>query len=305
MLDDLVSVIETLQQRIRDYGTSLRENETRTRMALIDPLLTALGWDVSDPALVTPEYNAGTGRRDDDFPDYALLRNDTKPVALVEAKRLGTPLRSQERQLFGYCNKADVEFGVLTDGSNWRLYEMSKSGDKLIDTIPITGTTLMVHQIAMRLLPLWYRNLIPNPSPSPGPVPNGGDNPRLPESENLSSYNPERGARAPTSVRFPGKEEHDVKNWRYLMVEAVKWLWSQGLLTENMVPVRYSRNSSRFSVNSEPVHGTGAKFFSSVRVEGTPFYIEGQGGVEMPGRVRSLLNHCGVNPGDVWLKVDP
>ena len=50
MLDDLVSVIETLQQRIREHGATLRENETRTRMALINPLLTALSWDVSDPA---------------------------------------------------------------------------------------------------------------------------------------------------------------------------------------------------------------------------------------------------------------
>ena len=34
MLDDPVGVIETLQQRIRDHGATLRENETRTRMAL-------------------------------------------------------------------------------------------------------------------------------------------------------------------------------------------------------------------------------------------------------------------------------
>ena len=39
MLDDLVSVIETLQLRIHDHAAMLRENETRTRMALIDPLL--------------------------------------------------------------------------------------------------------------------------------------------------------------------------------------------------------------------------------------------------------------------------
>ena len=67
-LDDLVSVIETLQQRIRDHGESLRQNEIRTRAALIDPLLTALGWDVADPGLVMPEYDV-SGRK----ADYALL----------------------------------------------------------------------------------------------------------------------------------------------------------------------------------------------------------------------------------------
>ena len=54
-LDDLAQVIETIQQRIRDHGDSLRQNETRTRMALIDPLLQALGWDVADPGLVLAE----------------------------------------------------------------------------------------------------------------------------------------------------------------------------------------------------------------------------------------------------------
>ena len=56
-LDDLVQVIETVQKRIRDHGDSLRQNEIRTRVVLIDPLLTALGWDVADPGLVTAEYD--------------------------------------------------------------------------------------------------------------------------------------------------------------------------------------------------------------------------------------------------------
>ena len=57
LLDDLVKVIETLKERIATHGATLRENETRTRMALIDPLLQALGWDTSEPAVVLPEYD--------------------------------------------------------------------------------------------------------------------------------------------------------------------------------------------------------------------------------------------------------
>ena len=49
LLDDLVTAIQTVQQRIREHGTSLSQNEYRTRLALIDPMLNALGWDVSDP----------------------------------------------------------------------------------------------------------------------------------------------------------------------------------------------------------------------------------------------------------------
>ena len=48
-LSDLVARIELLQARIRSHKIVLQGNETRTRMALIDPLMHALGWDVSDP----------------------------------------------------------------------------------------------------------------------------------------------------------------------------------------------------------------------------------------------------------------
>ena len=48
-LDDLISVTETLKERLRTHQSVLQGNETRTRMALIDPLLSALGWDTADP----------------------------------------------------------------------------------------------------------------------------------------------------------------------------------------------------------------------------------------------------------------
>ena len=63
-LDDLVSVIETLKERVQTHRQDLQANETRTRMALIDPLLQALGWDTTDPALVLPEYEVSGSRAD-------------------------------------------------------------------------------------------------------------------------------------------------------------------------------------------------------------------------------------------------
>ena len=50
-LDDLVQVIETLRQRISDHREFLSQNEIRTSgLHWIDPLLTALGWDVFRPS---------------------------------------------------------------------------------------------------------------------------------------------------------------------------------------------------------------------------------------------------------------
>ena len=68
-LDALVSAIESLQERIRRDHETIGSNEIRTRTALVDPLLNALGWDTADPAMVIPEYAAGGGAA-----DYALLK---------------------------------------------------------------------------------------------------------------------------------------------------------------------------------------------------------------------------------------
>ena len=82
LLDELVDVIQTIQDRIRDHGASLRENETRTRMALIDPLLQALGWDTADPGLVTPVQPYVPGSR--------LCKRTGYPVSCADQwKRLG------------------------------------------------------------------------------------------------------------------------------------------------------------------------------------------------------------------------
>ena len=108
-LEDLICCVELLKERIQSHGASLRENETRTRMALIDPLLHALGWDVSDPGVVTPEYKVAGG-----LADYALLRPDGRPVATVEAKRLGAGLVSHRMQMLNYANADGIAYAGLT-----------------------------------------------------------------------------------------------------------------------------------------------------------------------------------------------
>ncbi|MCY4172856.1 MAG: hypothetical protein OXF25_02020 [Cyanobacteria bacterium MAG CAR3_bin_5] len=120
--DDLLGVIEILKERIRIHRQLLQQNETRTRVALIDPLLTALGWDVSDPGLVTPEYSVGQGRV-----DYALNGSNVIPAAIVEAKRLDHVLKDDERmQMLNYANMKGVRYAAVTDGNIWELYEVFK-----------------------------------------------------------------------------------------------------------------------------------------------------------------------------------
>ena len=48
-LENLLTLIEKLQERIDSHGDALKKNEMLTRYALIDPLLRELGWDTEDP----------------------------------------------------------------------------------------------------------------------------------------------------------------------------------------------------------------------------------------------------------------
>lgn len=115
MLDELVGCIDELKDRISKYRNSLNENETRTRMQLIDPLLRVLGWDVSDPRYVIPEFKVSDG-----WADYALLRDGGKPAAMVEAKKLDEPLKPTHRaQMLKYAIELGIPYTGLTDGNHW------------------------------------------------------------------------------------------------------------------------------------------------------------------------------------------
>ena len=155
LLDELVTAVETVQSRIREHGNPLSQNEYRTRISLIDPILNALGWDVSDPKLVTPEYQAGNGRA-----DYALLGSDEKPKAFIEAKRLNEPLDSHQDQVFKYTWDQKVFYGALTDGNRWVLEDVTAAFSgregRLLD---ITLASETAYQCALKLLLLWHPTL--------------------------------------------------------------------------------------------------------------------------------------------------
>lgn len=313
-LDDLVSVIETLQQRIRDHGPVLRENETRTRMALIDPLLTALGWDVSDPAAVTPEYSV-SGR----WADYALLRSDGQPAATIEAKKLGESLASHRMQMLNYSNASGVEYAGLTDGDHWELYEVFQRGqleDRRILDVSIDN--LPAHELALKLLLLWRPNLSSGkaiPADEPVLVANASIEQEAsatvsqthtsPDWIALSNYNPPGGSPHPTSIRFPDSEERPVNQWHETLTHTVGWLYANGRLNAGNVPVENS-TGHRYVVSNGTTHPNGETFGNPASVEGTPFWVNiNLNAAQVRRYIQILLNHCGISPDTVWLKVEP
>jgi hypothetical protein len=115
----LATVLAQVRARIvRLRGTAV--NEQNTKAALITPILRALGWDLEDVDEVCHEYR----RLSADNPvDYALLILRT-PRLFVEAKPLDANLddRHWADQILVYAMHAGVEWVVLTNGDEYRIY---------------------------------------------------------------------------------------------------------------------------------------------------------------------------------------
>ena len=314
-LDDLVALIELLQARLQSHKAALRENETRTRMALIDPLMRALGWDVSDPGVVTPEYKVSGG-----WADYALLRPDGRPAATVEAKKLGDSLASHRMQMLNYANAAGIDYAGLTDGNHWELYNVFKRGpleERRILEVSIANAP--AHESALKLLLLWRPNLEPGQPVAAGdiilgeyrrptPTPPGGKQNPSPRSKSpawiaLSKYSPPSGTQCPAAIRFWDESERILSSWYEILTLAVEKLYVEGLLTVDDVPIQW-RSKRTYSVHTEPVHPTGIPFANHKSINGTPLFVNvhlSAGGVRR--NTKRLLQRCGKNPADVYLQI--
>ncbi|MBK7877785.1 MAG: type I restriction enzyme HsdR N-terminal domain-containing protein [Planctomycetes bacterium] len=111
--------IADVRRRIQRAG-SKGLNEENTKATLLEPLLRALGWDIEDVDEVAREFRV---KSRDKPVDYALLVL-REPKLLVEAKGLGENLddRRWANQIMGYAAVAGVEWIVLTDGNEYRIY---------------------------------------------------------------------------------------------------------------------------------------------------------------------------------------
>lgn len=308
-LDDLVVCIKLLQERMRLHDAALRENETRTRMALIDPLLQALGWDVSDPGVVTPEYKVS-----DRWADYALLRPEGKPAATLEAKKLGEALVPHRMQMLNYANASGIDYAGLTDGNHWELYDVFERGqleERRILEVSIARTP--AHESALKLLILWRPNLASRqpveangsifdedsktPPPPPPPPP--------PDWIALSQYTPPSGAPCPAAIKFWDGSERKLSSWNEILTLVVEKLYAERLLVTDHAPIQWSKGT--YSVHTEPVHPTGKPFANYKCIDGTRLFVNvNLNAGQVRENTKKLLQRYGKDPSvDVFLQVAP
>ena len=308
-LESLLKLVETLRCRMDEHSDALRQSEALTRYALIDPLLRELGWDTADPARVIPEYRSGVGSS-----DYALLLNG-KPVMMVEAKKLGTPLRdSVLSQGINYCLMEGTKHFTVTDGQCWEIYETHRPvpiDEKRIVAFDLKGQSPAAE--SLKALALWRAGVesghvaaaqvpvVETIQDQPTPMePSASDpQPTTPHPDEhgwkpLSELDPQPGSVPPVEVQFPGGSVAPVTAWNSILVEAVRWLINGNHLNTSHLPIQ-TPNSIAYRVSASPAHPSGNQFHSREQIG--MFYVEKHGNVgQILNATRFIIEHVGQDP---------
>lgn len=140
MQNQIKEQLRSLAERIAQTKNKIQSEEA-TKTAYIMPFLQIMGYDVFDPEEVIPEFTADIGTKVNEKVDYALVLNG-KPEVLIECKKCTHDLNIQnESQLLRYFNVTNAEFGILTNGIQYKFYTDTQSPNQM-DTEPFFSIDL-------------------------------------------------------------------------------------------------------------------------------------------------------------------
>ena len=310
-LDDLNELVDTLKKRIEQHKDVLGKNETATRYALIDPLLTALGWDLQDPEQVQTEYSTGDGRA-----DYAMLAggDSSRPRLVIEAKKLGRPIGDGINQSITYCVGRGIPYFVVTNGRDWTAYETHKPvpvTDKRIVDFSLTDPA---QATVMKMLWLWRGNfesespIVPvapdRPAPqqtvTPAPPPAPAESPSSMQRPNrgtpLGEFNPNRRDHPPAALLFSDGTEKEITNWYEFQTLVVEWLIETDRLTKADCPVEGPRGG--LLVTTSPKHQQ-TKKIEHAKLEGDLYIHSDKDAPSHVNAAKEILRTRGVDLSDV------
>ncbi len=309
-LENLLTLIEKLQERIDSHGDALRQSEALTRYTLIDPLLRELGWDTEDPDVVVPEYRV----QNNQIADYVLYQ-DGDPAIVIESKKLAEPLRGGKALDQGilYCAYTGAGYFLLTDGNSWEVYESGKTSP--ITSFDLTGGSAA--DACLKALALWRPSVISGEvAVGETPVIGLPDDPQSAiesqpaeetpvqlassvtdgeEWQKLSVFNPEPKTQPPGKIIFPDGSHALPKRWYEILTEIARWLMENGNLSESQCPILRGPRSKKSLVDIDSVHSDGTSFFNFKSVGS--LYIDTHGNARtLINRSKYLIQHVDQDP---------
>ena len=253
-MHDLVNALNLVRDRIDKHGHKCAKNEMMTRYSLIDPLLKALDWDVSDPGVVVPEDVGPNGTT-----DYTMSGNSM----LIEAKRFNESLDKHVRRLVDYIKAKNVRYGVLTNGGRWRVYDSKQTTRTPVVEFDVNDVNGIIIPDVMKL----YRSVVlaslPEKSVSESePSGEGGSNGNILRIVPLTKIDFRKENDPPIQVSWGDVIEIGLKRWADVLVYIAQYLVvDHGGLTAADCPVMpESRNSKNAILNTSPTNPNKTKF---------------------------------------------
>lgn len=142
--------VHTLASKVKELKPII-ETEEATKTAFIIPFISnILGYDVTDPREVIPEYTADVGIKKGEKVDFAIKSGDDFRF-LIECKKIGEPLSlNHANQLVRYFNVTDTEFAILTNGEVYEFYAQLDAANRM-DEKPFM--TLDLSNVDARIFP--------------------------------------------------------------------------------------------------------------------------------------------------------
>ena len=104
--------------------------EADARM-VIDKLLEAAGWSITNKAQVSTEEAASDGRA-----DYVLKDSRTRPLAVLEAKRFSVDPYTAKKQAKAYAESLKSPFIILSNGQEHYFWDYADGDARSIMGFP-------------------------------------------------------------------------------------------------------------------------------------------------------------------------
>ncbi|MCM8774718.1 MAG: hypothetical protein NC820_08350, partial [Candidatus Omnitrophica bacterium] len=128
-LQNFEIVLKEVKKRLIDFKDEYYKNERAICTQIIEPLLSALDWDIYNPKEVGFEKGTEEG-----IPDYTLKKND-KVFLYIEVKNLSKDIESQLTQIGKYCYGEGVMYAAITNGINWLLFKSFEEGKSIRERV--------------------------------------------------------------------------------------------------------------------------------------------------------------------------
>lgn len=315
-MEALVETLNSIHQRINGYPGYLAGGETRTRQLLIDPLLSAMGWDVQNPKKVRLENPlqapGGTIRA-----DYVLLNANGNDLAAIEAKKLGARLDDKvTNQVFSYADEKNCQYMIVTDGDKWRIYNCHKNAarsEKL--EVEIQVTRIRSEVAADDLCEFLYGKLTGSPSSVDVAIINPSYRGVLEMGITQSNsgwlalndkHLPTKltGYRGKIHVQFNNGQHKVNKLSKMMQLVINELLIKSGNLTSRDCPIQLGKSGDRYLVHTEAIHANGSHFSATQKLSNGLFLFNGLSAQDMVNKLCGLLKQFHVDPAIVRIQLD-